>query len=54
VKNALYEEFGRIFNKFHIKISLRDFNEEEGKEDILIGRLGTKVYMKLIIMMEIK
>jgi hypothetical protein len=57
VKDSFYEELDCIFNKFpkyHVKILLRDFNAKVNREDILNGQLGMKVYMKLIMIMELE
>jgi hypothetical protein len=45
VKDSLYEELERVFDKFpkyHMKIALGDFNAKVGREDILNQRLGIK------------
>jgi hypothetical protein len=57
VKDSLYEELQRIFDKFprcHMKILLGDLNAKVGREDILNRQLGMKVYTKLVILMELK
>jgi hypothetical protein len=45
VKDNLYEELERVFNKFpkyHMKILLRDFNAKIGREDIFKPKIGNK------------
>jgi hypothetical protein len=57
VEDSIYEEFERMFDKFpkcHMKILLGDFSAKVGKEDILNRQLGTKVYTKLGIVMELE
>jgi hypothetical protein len=57
VKDSLYEELESIFDKFpkyHMKMLLRDFNAKVSREDILNQQLGMKVYMKLVMIMELE
>jgi exonuclease III len=56
VKDSFYEELERVFDKFpkyHMKILLGDFNAKVGEEDIF-EQLGTKVYMTLVMIMELE
>jgi hypothetical protein len=51
-----YEELERVLDKFpkyHIKILLGDFSAKVGREDIVSRQLGTKVYMKLVMLMDL-
>jgi hypothetical protein len=55
VKGSFYEELERVlgkFPKYHMKILLRDFNAKAGKT-FLNRQLGMKVYMKLVMIMEL-
>jgi hypothetical protein len=57
VKDSFYDELQRLFDKFpkcHIKILLGDFSAKVGKERILNQQLGTNVYTKLLIIMELQ
>jgi hypothetical protein len=57
VKNSFCEEQERVFDKFpkfHMNILLRDFSGKVGKEDITNRQLGMKVYMKLVMLMELE
>jgi exonuclease III len=57
VKNSFYEEVERVFDKlpkYHMKILLGDFSAKVRREDILIRQLGEKVYMKLVMIMELE
>jgi hypothetical protein len=40
--------------KYHMKILLEDFNAKVHREDILIWQLEMKVYMKLVMIMELQ
>jgi hypothetical protein len=54
--NGFYEELEGVFYtflKYHMKISLRDFNAKMGKEDILTRQLGMTVYTKLVIIIKL-
>jgi hypothetical protein len=54
-KDRFYEEFERVFDKFHeylMKIMLGDFLP--GREDFLNRQLGMKVYTKLVMTMGIE
>jgi hypothetical protein len=45
MKNSFYEELERIFDefsKYHMKISLGDFNAEVDREDILEPTIGNE------------
>jgi hypothetical protein len=50
------EELECVFDKFpkyHMKIRLGDFNAKLGREDFLNRQLGMKVYVKLVMIMEL-
>jgi hypothetical protein len=56
VKDSFYEELENVFDKFpkyHMKILLDDFNGKVGREDFLSRQLRMKVYMKLVMIMEL-
>jgi hypothetical protein len=56
MKDSFYKELEHVFDKFpkyHMKILLGDFSAKVGKEDILNRQLGMKVYMKLVMVMEL-
>jgi hypothetical protein len=40
VKDSLYEELERLFDKFHTKILLEDFNAKVGREYIFKPTIG--------------
>jgi hypothetical protein len=42
------------FPKYHMKILFGDFNAKVGREDILNRQLGMKVYMKLVMILELE
>jgi hypothetical protein len=45
VKDSLYKELERVFNKFpkyHMKILLGDFSAKVGREDIFILTIGNE------------
>jgi hypothetical protein len=57
VKDRFYEELERIcdkFPKYHTKMLLGDFNAKVGKKTFLNRQLGMKVYMKLVMIMELE
>jgi hypothetical protein len=56
VKDSFYEELERVFDKFskyHTKILSGDFNAKVGREDIFKPAIGNKVYMKIVMIMEL-
>jgi hypothetical protein len=56
VNYSLYEELESVFDKLHkyyMKILLGDFSAKVGREDIFKPTLGMKVYMKLLMIMEL-
>jgi predicted TIM-barrel fold metal-dependent hydrolase len=56
MKGSFYEELERVFDKFpkyHMKILLGHFNAKVGREDILNRQLKMKVYIKLVVIMEL-
>jgi hypothetical protein len=52
MKDRFYEELEHIFDKFpkYVKILSGDFNAKVGREDIF--KLGMRVCMKLVMIME--
>jgi exonuclease III len=57
VKDSFYEKLESVFDKlskYHMKILLGDFNAKVRREDVLIRQLGMKVYMKLVMIMELE
>jgi hypothetical protein len=56
VKDSVYEELERVYDKipeYHIKILLGDFSAKIGRENIFKLQLGSKVYTKLVMIMEL-
>jgi hypothetical protein len=56
VKDSFYEELECIFHKFpkyNMKIFLGDLNAKVSRNDILNQQLGMKVYMTLVMIMEL-
>jgi hypothetical protein len=56
VKDSFYEELESVFGKFpkqHKKILLGHLNAKVGGKDILNRQLATKLYMKLVMIMEL-
>jgi hypothetical protein len=56
VKDTFYEELECVFDKFpkyHMKILLGYFSAKVGREDIFKLTIGTRVYMKLVMIMEL-
>jgi hypothetical protein len=57
VKDRFYEELQCIFDKFpkyHMKVLSGDFNAKVGREDIFKWRIGSDVYTKLVMIMELE
>jgi hypothetical protein len=57
VKDSFHEELERVFDKlpkYHIEILLGDFNEKVGREYVLNRQSGMKVYMKLVMIIELE
>jgi hypothetical protein len=53
---TLQKELECVFDKFpkyHMKILLGDFNATVGREDIFKQQLGMRVYMKIVMIMEL-
>jgi hypothetical protein len=56
VKDSFYEELEHVFDKFskyHMEILLGDFNAKVGRETFFKTQFRMKVYMKLVMIMEI-
>jgi hypothetical protein len=56
VKDSLYEELERVFDKFpkyHMKILLGDFNAKVGTEDIIKLTIGSESVHEIIMIMEL-
>jgi hypothetical protein len=56
-KDSFYEELEYIFDKipeFYMNILLSDFSAEVIKKAFLNRQLGTKIYTKLILIMELQ
>jgi hypothetical protein len=56
INDRFYEELEHIFDKFpkyHRKILLRDFNAKVGREGIFKPKMGMRVCMKLVMIMEL-
>jgi exonuclease III len=56
VKGRFYEEVEQVFNKFpkyHMKILLGDFNARAHREMFSNQQLGTRVYTKLVTILEL-
>jgi hypothetical protein len=54
-EHSFYQELERVFSKFpkyHIKIILGGFNARTGRENILKQKIVTRVYAKLVIIIE--
>jgi hypothetical protein len=57
VNYSFYKELEYVFDKFPkylIKILLGDFSAKVDREDFLNQPLGMKVYMKLVMIMELE
>jgi hypothetical protein len=57
VKDSFCKEQEHVLNKFpkyHMKILLGDFSIKVGRVDIFNWQLGTKVYTKLVMIMELE
>jgi hypothetical protein len=57
VKDNFYEELECIFDKFpkyHMKILLGELIAKVGREGIFNRQLGMKVYLKLVMIMELE
>jgi exonuclease III len=55
-KDSFYKELERVFNKFpkyHTEILLGDFKSKVGKDPIFKLTIGIKLYIKLIMIMEL-
>jgi hypothetical protein len=56
MKDSFYEELEHVFDKFpeyHMKILLEYFSAKVGREDFLNRQLGVKVYMKLLLIVDL-
>jgi hypothetical protein len=56
-KDSFFEELGRVFDRFpgyDMKIILGDFNANVGRENISNRRSEARVYMKLVMTMELE
>jgi hypothetical protein len=57
MSDSFHEELKGVFDKFpkcHMKLLLGDFNAEVGRKDILKPTIGMRVYMKLVMIMELE
>jgi hypothetical protein len=57
LKDSFYDELEHIFNKFpkcNKKILLREFNAKVGREDFLKWQFGMKVYIKLVMIIQLE
>ena len=56
-KDSFYEELGQVFDHFpryHMKILLGDFNAKVGRENIFKPKLGMRVYIRIVTIMELE
>jgi hypothetical protein len=56
VKASFYEELEHVFNKlpkYYKTVLLGYFNAKVGREDIFKLKLGTRVYIKLVMIIEL-
>jgi hypothetical protein len=53
VKDSFYEELDRVFDKYHMKFLLGDFNAIVRKT-FLNQQLGMNIYTKLVMIMELE
>jgi hypothetical protein len=57
MKDRFYEELERVFNKLpknHTNILLGEFIAKVSRDDISNRQLGMRVYMKLVLIMEVE
>jgi hypothetical protein len=57
LKNSFYEELEYVFDKFPeylMKILLGDFSSKIARKSFLCQQLGMKVYMRLVMAMELE
>jgi hypothetical protein len=57
VKGSFCEELGRVcdqFPRYDMKILLGEFNAKVGRENIFKPQSETRVYMKLVVTMELE
>jgi len=56
-EDSFYEELQQgfyHFPKYHMKILLGDFKAKVGRENILKRQLGTRVYIRIVVIMELE
>ena len=56
-KDSFYEELEKVFDHFsryHMKILLGDFNAKVGRENIFKPQLGMRVYIRIVMIMELE
>jgi hypothetical protein len=57
VNDSFYEQLERMFDKFpkyQTKMLLADFSAKVGKEDFSNGQLKMRIYMKLLMIMNLE
>jgi hypothetical protein len=57
MKESFYRELEHVFSKFPkcgVKILLRDFNANVGREEIFKPTVGMRIYTKLVMIMELE
>ena len=55
-KDSFYKELEQVFDHFprhHMKILLGDFNAKVGRENISNQQLGMRVYIRIVMIMEL-
>ena len=56
-KDSFYEELEKVFDHFpryHMKILLGNFNAKVGRENISNRQLGMRVYIRIVMIMELE